>query len=104
MATAKKSTTKKTTSKPAASKKAKPVARKSPAKKTSARKKAATPEIRSFRVAKDNPPFTTFRITRQTFYWVVLVSFIVFVQLWIISLQVEIAGLLDAQQAQLGTY
>lgn len=82
-------------------------ARKSPSKSMATRK--STPkkrtskhvEMQSFHLVKDELPFTTFRITRQTLYWVILVSFIIFAQLWIISLQVEVASLLDAQQAQL---
>ena len=131
MATAKKTTTKKPASsakatKPAARKTAaaKTATRKAPVKattvkraapkKTTAKKAApraavakkttrssSSQEMRSFHVARNNPPFTSFQVTRQTFYWVILVAFIVFAQLWILSLQVEVASLLDAQQAQL---
>ncbi len=86
-------TTKKTTAK-------KTVTKKPVAKKTVKHAKAKN-EVRSFRIARDEPAFTTFQLTRQTLYWVILVSFIIFAQLWIISLQVEVASLLDAQQAQL---
>lgn len=109
MATTKKTPVKKTTHK-GKSAKATPVKKKSvkatsTAKKTASRKSVAKqPEMRSFHIAKDQPPFTTFQITRQTVYWVILVAFIVFAQLWIISLQVEVASLLDAQQAQLLEY
>ena len=58
-------------------------------------------QVRSFHKAKEELPFTSFRVTRQTLYWVILVSFIIFAQLWIINLQVDVATLLDAQQAQL---
>jgi len=91
MATAKKVTTKKV----------KQSTGKSTAKKTASRKKASYGQMQSFHIAKDQPPFTTFKITRQTVYWVILVSFIVFAQLWIISLQIEVASLVDAQQAQI---
>lgn len=100
MATAKKKTT--TIKKVAKTSVSKRAASKSVAsRKNVPKKRTATPEMRSFHVAKDVPPFTTFKVTRQTLYWVILVSFIVFAQLWIISLQVEVASLLDAQQAQL---
>jgi len=117
-------TTKKTTTKKAAPKKAAPkktptrataakkpataVAKKAPAKspaKAPAKKRVAAkkqPEkMRSFRIARDQPAFTTFQITRQTVYWIILVAFIIFAQLWILKLQVEVATLLDAQQTQL---
>lgn len=108
MATTKKTTVKKPVTRAKAATKPvakavtkKPTAKKAPVKKATSKKQAAASEMRSFHVAKDVKPFTTFQITRQTFYWVVLVAFIIFAQLWIISLQVEVASLLDAQQAQL---
>ncbi len=98
MATTKKTTKKTTTAKKAPAKR--PAAKKTaPKRKSQAVSKKS--DMRSFHVAADQPPFNTFRITRQTLYWVILVAFIVFAQLWIISLQVEVAILLDAQQAQL---
>ena len=111
MATAKKSTTKKSTAKStkahttsaAVSKKAPTVKAKKPAASKKARKpsKKTSDEMKSFHVAKEAEPFMSFRVTRQTIYWVILIAFIVFAQLWILSLQVEVASLLDAQQAQL---
>jgi len=104
MATSKKATTKKPVTKLAgvhvSAKSKKSPVKKATVKKTAVKKTAASADMRSFRIAKEQGSFTTFRITRQTFYWVVLVSFIIFAQLWIISLQVEIASLLDAQQTQ----
>ena len=83
---------------------AKSVAKKAPAKRataSSARRKATkAPAMRSFRLARDQQAFTEFSITRQTVYWVILVAFIVFAQLWILKLQVEVATLIDARQAQ----
>jgi len=96
MATSKKATSKKTVSRSAVSTKASPKLKKTPIKKTTAKT-----GMRSFRVSKDDMPFGTFRVTRQTVYWVILVAFIIFAQLWIINLQVEVASLLDAQQTQL---
>lgn len=100
MATTKKTTTKKPAVRSATKPRSTVKPKKTPVKKTTT-KKSATNEMRSFHVAKDQTPFTTFRVTRQTVYWVILVAFIIFAQLWIISLQVEVASLLDAQQAQL---
>lgn len=111
MATAKKTTA---TKKPAAKKPAakKPVAKTTAAKKAPSRSVAAKstktprkhsakkqPAMKSFRLAREDRAFTDFRITRQTVYWVILIAFIIFVQLWILKLQVEVVTLLDAQQS-----
>ena len=93
MATAKQSASKQSTTKKA------PVM-KTVHKKTSA-KKAPTQEIRSFKLAKDEPPFRSFRISRQTVYWVILVCFIIFAQLWIIKLQIDVSNLIELQQNEL---
>lgn len=105
-------TTKKTSTKKAVSKKTAPkktvatkatVAKKAPVKKVSVKRKAVkkAPVMRSFRVAQDDQDFTGFRITKQTVYWIILVAFIIFAQLWILKLQIEVATLIDAQQSQL---
>lgn len=111
MATTKKKTT---TKKAAAPKKAvskatvtkaavvkKTPAKRAPAKKTPAKQSKSKLSMRSFRVAKDDQDFSGFRITRQTVYWIILVAFIIFAQLWILKLQIEVATLIDAQQQQL---
>lgn len=90
MATAKKTTAKKTT---ATSKKA-PVS-KPVAKKASAAKNV---QSRSFKLSANQPSFTTFAITRQTIYWVILVSIIIFFQLWILNLQLEVSELIEMQR------
>ena len=110
MATAK-TTTKKTPAKKTAARKApvksaavkakaptaKPVAKKTTARK--APKKAE--QMQSFRVYRSDDSFTNFRITRQTVYWVILIAFIIFAQLWILKLQFDISDLLIQQQASL---
>jgi hypothetical protein len=108
-----KKTTTKATSKTAVTKKApvkKTPAKKRPIKKVSATKtstkksSANSAQLRSFHIARNQPPFTTFRITKQTVYWIILVAFIIFAQLWILKLQVEVTTLLQAQQATLQDY
>ena len=69
--------------------------------KSKSKAKADCMAMRSFRVAPESKPFLSFSLTRQTLYWIILVAFIVFTQLWIINLQVEVASLIDAQQAQI---
>ena len=104
-------TTKKTSTKKSVSKKTAPkktvakatVTKKAPAKKVGVKRTAVkkAPVMRSFRVAQDDQDFTGFRITKQTVYWIILVAFIIFAQLWILKLQIEVATLIDAQQSQL---
>jgi hypothetical protein len=106
MATAKKPAPKKTTAKKPAAKAA-PVAKKAPVKKAPVKKTAAkkstkaSSKYKSFKVAANQSSFSTFKVTRQTIYWVILIGFIIFAQLWILKLQIDVAGLLDAQQAEL---
>ncbi len=104
MATAKKTPAKKPVTRSTKAKK--PTAIKATVKKTTAKKttKVASskqPATRSFRVAANERSFTDFRITRQTVYWIILIAFIVFAQLWILKLQIEVATLLDAQATEL---
>lgn len=118
MATTKKPAAKKSTKaparkpaakKPAAAKTAvakKTVAKKPAAKKPTASKKAPAkrrvvaskkPRMQSFRVYQDEPPFNTFAITRQTVYWIILVSVIIFAQLCILKVQYEVLAILEEQ-------
>ena len=89
MATAKKTPVKKTTSKKTTTPK-KPAATKKASAKT-------TQAVRSFRLSPNEPDFRTFKITRQTVYWVIIVSFIIFMQLWILSLQIETSNYIEQQ-------
>lgn len=110
MATAKKTTaTKKTTArKPATAakrvtaKKAVPTRKAAPRKTTASKKvskKAA--EYESFKLSSNQPPIKSFKITKQTVYWVIIMAFIIFFQLWIIKLQVEVAQLIQDNQTQI---
>jgi len=74
--------------------------KKKPAKRTSkASTKKTSSAMRSFRVEPETIPFNTFRITRQTVYWVVLLLVIIATQLWILKLQMEIANLTELLMA-----
>jgi len=74
-----------------------PVAKKAAAKKTTA--KAHAP-MQSFRVYKEAPAFNTFRITRQTVYWAILLTVVVISQLWLLKIQMDIADLTNIVLAQ----
>ena len=104
MATTTKTTTKKTaqakknvaTSKAVATKK--PVAKKATTKKVSAK---PTPAFRSFRISPNTPSFTTFKVTRQTVYWIIIVAFIAFMQLWILKMQIETSNYIETELSAL---
>lgn len=71
-------------------------------KKTSKKKAAAkVDESQSFRIVPETKPFLSFKITRQTVYWIILVMVIVALQLWIVKMQLDIANVIDALQAEL---
>lgn len=94
MATAKKAPAKKATPR----KKVTPTKRSATKRKTSAK---APEGYRSFQLARNDTAFTSFSVTKQTVYWIILVAFIVLAQLWILKLQIEVATLLDSQQIEL---
>ena len=64
-------------------------------KKAPTRKKTAaqTATLRSFKVYKHQDNFSKVQFSRQTVYWIILLTVIVITQLWIINIQVEIADL-----------
>ena len=58
-------------------------------------KKQATP-MRSFHVYKDDKPFTSTRVTRQTVYWTILLLVVMVLQLWILKVLLGIADMTAA--------
>jgi hypothetical protein len=70
--------------------------KRSVARKKSTRTRSTKAQMTSFRVAPDTVPFTTFRFTRQTAYWILILTFVVFLQLWIVKLQSDVAELTEA--------
>ena len=98
MATTKKATAKKSVAKTVPTKRATTTKSTSTTKKPAAKKSsaaAATPQVRSFRVSPDYPSFGTFKISRQTIYWVIIISLIIFLQLWILDIQMETATYIE---------
>lgn len=97
VASTKKSTAKKPVAKKAPVKKA-PV-KKAAAKKAPARKKtvSASAKMESFKLYRESPSeFRSFRVTRQTIYWTILLAFIMVTQLWILKIQLDIAEITNA--------
>lgn len=66
---------------------------KKPVSKKTAAKKA--PAMQSFRVYKNAQPFNSFRVTRQTIYWIILLACIVVTQVYLLKIQMDIADLTD---------
>lgn len=93
--TAKKSPTRKvpTSKKPAAAS----TTSKRTASNTSkhAAKSTKSREMRSFRLAKSPEPFMTFRITRQTIYWLVLGVIVLSFGSWLIYVTAQIQSIYD---------
>lgn len=71
-----------------------PVRKRSVATRASSKK--AT-EMQSFRLYKESPQdFRSFKVTRQTVYWSILLAVIIVTQLWILKIQMEIAELTNS--------
>jgi len=67
-----------------------------PVSKTTVRtKKVVAPEMRSFRAARVNEPFFTFRITHQTFYWLILAVLVVSLAAWVMSISIKVQHIYD---------
>jgi len=93
--------TKKTTTKKAPVKKAsapkKRTAKKSPVKKSSS---SSLLSLRNqIRLEKEDSAFMTFRVTRQTLYWLVLGAVVIMFTLWLTKLQSDIQDLYDQVDA-----
>lgn len=68
-----------------------------PVKKTSQKKSTVSKkssDMKSFHIYKESPKkFKTFKITRQTIYWAILLAFVIVTQLWLLKIQMDIADL-----------
>ena len=103
MATPKKTSAKKPVSTKAAPKKTVPVAHKPAAKKAvlhATAKKPAKTATKSHRyislaLVPDDKPFLTFRVTRQTLYWLIFSVAILGLGLWVLNLNMQVLSLYD---------
>jgi len=90
------SATKKTTAQKQAKKVPVKRAAAKPVSKTTVRtKKAVAPEMRSFRATSPSEPFFTFRITHQTFYWLILAVIVVGLGAWVLSISIKVQHIYD---------
>ena len=90
MATKKPTTKKKTTTKAT-------TARKRPTARRTTSKSAA--QVQSFRLAKEDVPFSTVKLTRQTLYWLALCAVMLGFSVWILKLQSDIEAIYDSINA-----
>ena len=49
----------------------------------------------SFKLAKETQPFTSFKITEQTVYWLVFTGVVLFFGLWILNINLQVQELYD---------
>ena len=80
--TAKKATVKKAPSKPTTKTRVKRVS-------------ASAPQVQSFKPAPLEEPFFTFRITHQTFYWLILAVIVLMLGLWVININDQVQQIYD---------
>ena len=77
----------------------KPAVRRAPAKSRSATSvklvSTAPASVRSFRPAKPDEPFFTFRITHQTVYWLILAVIVVSLAAWVLSISIKVQNIYD---------
>jgi len=52
-------------------------------------------KIVSFKVCKEKTPFMTLKFTEQTFYWLVMLSLIFCLSLWVLSIQLKTTEILQ---------
>lgn len=60
------------------------------------KKSKKEPPMKSFRLSREYLPFITFKITKQTFYWSVLLIIILILELWILSIQLDVIQITDS--------
>jgi len=84
---------KKVTTKKKVTPKRKVSAKRPPSRKTSLL--GASPRYHTFKLEKDIR-FFNLRVTRQTIYWSVLLIFILIMQLWILTTQIDVIHTIDA--------
>lgn len=56
------------------------------------RKQAA---MRSFQLSPPTQPFITFKLTQQTFYWIIICLFVLALGVWVTILSVKVQGVYD---------
>lgn len=68
--------------------------RKTTPKKPVTKKQPDEPAYKSFKLTKDTGKFVTFKFTKQTLYWLILLVYILFLDVWIANAQMNAMVLL----------
>jgi len=55
-------------------------------KKRTSKKSA---KMESFKLSKSKTPFVSFKITKQTIYWAVLLTLIFILFIWVLNIQID---------------
>jgi hypothetical protein len=95
--------TKKTSTKKAPVSK-KPAAKRTKTKVTKANASAANSLKNAFKLQRDRGDFMTFRVNRETVYWIVLGAVVILFAMWILQLQADIQALYDEIDASSAMY
>lgn len=53
-------------------------------------------QYKSFKLSKDKEKFSSFHITQQTIYWIILLVYIVAMDLWVFSVQTNTLSIFDS--------
>lgn len=69
-------------------------AKKATKRKIAPKKVKKVAPLRSFKICKESMPFVSFNITDQTFYWSILLIFILILDLWVLKIQINISDIL----------
>lgn len=93
MAVTKKTSAKKITGKIKSLPKVKLLSKKTSAKKS--RSKAVV-AMKSFKLSRNDRPFMTTHITKQTVYWSVLLIYVMLLQIWILNIQLDVIAVTDS--------
>lgn len=85
----------------AATKKATPTKKKTTPKKVTSKKTAKSTKRRpvfAIRIDNETSPFLTFRLTRQTLYWVIFSAAILALGVWVLFLNIKLIEIYDQIQ------
>ena len=64
-------------------------------KKRTSKTNRKQPAMRSFRLSPPSRPFVSFKLTQQTFYWVIICLFVLALGIWVTILSVKVQDIYD---------
>jgi hypothetical protein len=69
--------------------------------KNKAHKTSKSNNFQDFKLAKENAPFISFKLTQQTFYWLMLLLLIFALAIWVLDLQLQTNAILTSIEISL---